>query len=319
MFGEVPGRIFDFEWELALMEWVQKNLGKAGEFIAQIFSYAGSEIAVLLIFLILFFCYRKEVGKRVGVAVITAALWGPMIKNIVMRFRPYMAHPDRIKCLQLVEADADPLDVMQQGYSFPSGHCAQSASTFAGMARIVRKRWALILAIILPLGIGVSRFAVGCHYPTDVLAGWTLGLLAVMITALLEKKIPSMHIRNLILLATTLPGLFFCTSADYFTGLGIMIGMNAAFPFEEKYVRFEDTRSPLAMLLRVLGGAAIYLLGNKLLKLPFDAAFLNNGTMGANLIRTGRYALLVFLIAGVFPLCFKRFERKHEQDLPAGE
>lgn len=304
------GNIFYFDWEVSLMKWLQSNLGKAGETLAQLLSYAGSEMAVLLLFLILYFCYKKEVGKRVGLTAIAASTWGPMIKNVVLRLRPYMAHAGEIECLQPVSRESDIMDVRVQGYSFPSIHSSLSVAMYGDTARILKKRWALVIGIMLPFLIGVSRFAVGVHYPTDVLAGWTLGAITIGLAVLLEKYVKNENIRHLILLATVIPGIFFCTSTDYFTSLGLLVGMTVTFPFEKKYVNFSDTRRLPAMVLRVLGGGAVYYFGNTLLKLPFSAAFLEGGSLGANLVRTGRYALLVFLITGVFPMCFRFFEKK---------
>ncbi len=60
--------------------------------------------------------------------------------------------------------------------SFPSSHSAVTAAAAVillwGYRRRTRLAW---LALLLPLTIGYSRVYVGVHYPSDVLAGWTLG------------------------------------------------------------------------------------------------------------------------------------------------
>ena len=272
-------------------------------------SFIGGETITLLVLLVVLFCYRKEAGKRCGFTMVAASMWFPMIKNIVMRVRPYMAHPERIEALALVETDADPMDILQQGYSFPSGHSATAVSMYGSIAREIRKRWMLCLAVILPLLIGLSRFAVGVHYPTDVLAGWLVGLAAIAFSALLEKKVKKEWVRSLILLAVTAPGIFWCTSRDYFTALGLLIGMVTVFPYEKKYVRFEDTRNVWAMILRVVGAFAVYAAMNSMLKLPFDKEWLNSGALGANLVRTARYAIMLFVLVGVYPRVFPVFEK----------
>ena len=75
--------------------------------------------------------------------------------------------------------------VQASGNSFPSGHSANSAIvylTLAGLAtQVVRghatRRYILAAAIVLVALIGVSRVYLGVHWPSDVLAGWSFGML----------------------------------------------------------------------------------------------------------------------------------------------
>lgn len=67
--------------------------------------------------------------------------------------------------------------------SFPSGHAADSAIVYftlaALIARTVHERalrlYILGVAALLTLLIGASRVYLGVHWPSDVLAGWTIG------------------------------------------------------------------------------------------------------------------------------------------------
>lgn len=73
--------------------------------------------------------------------------------------------------------------VAVQSASFPSGHATASAVTYltlgALLARTEKRRavrgYIFAVAGFLTLLIGVSRVYLGVHYPTDVLAGWTIG------------------------------------------------------------------------------------------------------------------------------------------------
>ncbi len=303
------GNTFYFDWEVSLIEWVQNGMGSFGTTLAKMFSFIGGETMSLLLLIIMLFCYRKASGKRVAMTVLTASMWFPMIKNIVLRVRPYMAHKDSIKVLQVVEADADPADIIQQGFSFPSGHGATAVSLFGSIGRELRKRWMWTLAVVMPLLIGLSRIAVGVHYPTDVLAGWAVGLAAIGFNMLLVKYVKKEWVRYAILLALTVPGIFWCTSRDYFTALGLLIAATVAFPYEEKYVQFKDTRNIWAMILRAAGSFAIYFALNTLLKMPFSKEWLDSGELAANLVRTARYAVILFIIIGIYPRVFPTFEK----------
>lgn len=68
--------------------------------------------------------------------------------------------------------------------SFPSGHAMLSAVVYltlgALLSRLVSgwklKAYFIAIAMLLTFLVGVSRVFVGVHWPTDVLAGWSLGL-----------------------------------------------------------------------------------------------------------------------------------------------
>lgn len=81
--------------------------------------------------------------------------------------------------------------------SFPSAHAMNStavyvtiASMLAGLARKKRvKTVSLAMGASIALLIGVSRTYLGVHWPTDVIAGWTGGIIIALCSVLLGQYV----------------------------------------------------------------------------------------------------------------------------------
>lgn len=301
---ELVGNTFFFDWEVSLILWLQAHMGSFGTSLASFLSAFGEELACVAVIGFLYWCYDKRFGRFVGLNVLVGIVINPMIKNIFLRRRPYFDTPE-IKCLKPVEKHADISNISAQGFSFPSGHSTNSVTVFGSLPLYRRNKVFSVIAIVLPLLVGISRFCLGVHYPTDVLVGWMLGLVVIVGVPWLQNRMKNDRLFYAVLLLVGLPGIFYCKSADFFTGYGMLLGFALAVEFEQKYVDFENTRSALRSVLRVLGGIAVFFGLNTLLKLPFSSEYLNSGVLSALLIRMARYTLVIFADMGVYPMVFR--------------
>lgn len=178
---------FSFAWEVSLMEWLQGALGSLAKPIGSFFTMFGEEMILVAILGFLYWCYNKELAKQIGMMMVVGLVFNPMLKNVVMRRRPYFDH-EGIKCLKPVERGADIYDVSDQGYSFPSAHSMNSGIMYWGLASRIKNKVLRTVLIILPFAVGISRCILGVHYPTDVLCGWIAGaLIMAVLTAVLKR------------------------------------------------------------------------------------------------------------------------------------
>ena len=303
------GSTFYFAWEADVLLWLQSFMSDIGEKLAELVTMFGEELIIVGVLGFLYWGYDKKFGIFVGTNIITALVLNPMIKNVFVRRRPYLDVVG-VECLRPISDGAELSDLAAQGYSFPSGHSTSAAAVYASLPFYQRKGWLIAISVLLPLAVGVSRVCLGVHYPTDVIAGWLLGLFCVLLMSFLQRRIKRRWVMYATIIALSLIGCFYCTSKDYFTSLGMMIGFFAGNLFEERFVRFEDDHRPLAMLVRFGGGVAIFLGLNALLKLPFPSELLSSATPLSYVIRVCRYAVVLFVDVALYPMLFKFLKKR---------
>jgi undecaprenyl-diphosphatase len=108
-----------------------------------------------------------------ALALVIAAAGGGLLLSLVFKSHFDRPRPEVVPHLREVHLS-----------SFPSGHSMNSAIIYLTLGsllarltpRRVLKIYFICLALLLTFLVGVSRVYAGEHYPTDVLAGWTAGL-----------------------------------------------------------------------------------------------------------------------------------------------
>jgi undecaprenyl-diphosphatase len=121
--------------------------------------------------------YGNPRWKLASASALTAAAVALAVNQVVShlwaRPRPFADHPDLTHVLAARTTDP----------SFPSDHAAAAfAIAFAVLAFSRRAGW---LFLVGATAIGLSRIALGMHYPSDVLAGALVGFgAATLVTAL---------------------------------------------------------------------------------------------------------------------------------------
>jgi hypothetical protein len=76
-------------------------------------------------------------------------------------------------------------------FGMTSGHSMNTASIWGLAAYLFNKRWFTIISAVVIFLVGFSRIVLGMHFISDVLAGWTLGLVLLFVFVKLNKPITS--------------------------------------------------------------------------------------------------------------------------------
>jgi len=130
--------------------------------------YASIEWFIILCILVFFFYNDKKFKFIIPIYIIGIALITLLMKNIFVRVRPI-----------------DLILIEETGYSFPSGHSSSSLAFYGLIAYLIyksdlnkyKKLFFIISLLLLSLLIGISRIYLGVHYPSDVLAGFMVGII----------------------------------------------------------------------------------------------------------------------------------------------
>lgn len=153
--------------------------------VAKVITYLGNWQSIVILCLILLIV--KPTRVRYGIPVSAGAIFVTVLNRIIKLIaeRP---RPDEM--YHLIE---------EGGFSFASGHAITSMFVYGMLIYLVRtnvrnRTIANVLTVVLLIPafcIGISRIYLGVHYPTDVLAGWCLGIATIVAAVEITEKVES--------------------------------------------------------------------------------------------------------------------------------
>lgn len=156
-------------FELKILDWIQNIRTPVGDVIMPFVSALGNAgmIWVLLAIILLFIPKTRKSGIILAMALLLdLILCNIILKNVFARMRPC----DINTAIQLLITKPD-------DFSFPSGH---TAAAFASVSSLyfAGKKMLWKPALVLAIFIAFSRMYLYVHYPTDILGGIVVGIVA---------------------------------------------------------------------------------------------------------------------------------------------
>lgn len=157
------------EIEFRILDWIQSIRTPAGDVVMPFISSLSDAgmIWLLLTIILLLIPKTRKSGAILALALIfDVILCNVILKNMFARVRPFN-----------VNTDISLLVTKPKDFSFPSGHTAVSFASVVALYLAGEKRlWkvALVLAVLTAF----SRMYLYVHYPTDILGGIIVGIVA---------------------------------------------------------------------------------------------------------------------------------------------
>jgi membrane-associated phospholipid phosphatase len=155
------------------IEWIVaiQALGGWLELPMLVFTALGNENFFFLILPLLYWSIDRRLGLQIAFILAASSYLNSIVKLLFAAPRPYW-----------VSAQVEPF-LHEDTFGIPSGHAQNSAAFTGVVAAWVKKRlaWAWTLAVLLTFFIGFSRLYLGVHFVHDVVAGWVIGYVLLLL------------------------------------------------------------------------------------------------------------------------------------------
>ncbi|MHB8156586.1 MAG: phosphatase PAP2 family protein [Desulfocucumaceae bacterium] len=215
---------------MEFLPYIQSFSTPALDILFQAITLLGEDSLILPLTVLIYWCYDKELGFRLGALYGISLILSHTLKDLVEAPRPIGL--EGIRSLRLETAT---------GYSFPSGHTQGAATFWTAMSQYIHKRWFYLLTLIIIILVGFSRLYLGVHFPEDVLWGAVFGILVTLLggpalNAL--EKYKSFAIIGFILLAAIAAAMALSDSSNTYKAAGVLAGLLSGRHFEKRRINF---------------------------------------------------------------------------------
>jgi membrane-associated phospholipid phosphatase len=312
-----------FQLLLTGLEWIRFIQGGASPVLTaamKIITNLVSEFVFFGVVMILFWLAEERRAFRFGILVICSSWLNGLLKELFRQPRPF-------------HLDSSLGMISESGYGFPSGHAQLVLIFLIPLAywlcrsrRVgeekgkgtIKKGLLWTAAVVLVLLVSFSRLYLGVHFPQDILGGWFLGGLSLVLYFLAERYFSResavksgsggmFHIllekpRYQLILAAVI-ALLMNAPVHNNTSAAMFFGFSAGYILIKN--RFHAGGAGLfPALLRVCIGFA----GAVLLYLGLKTLFPGADSSLYRLFRFIRYALLGFWVSGIAPWIFLKLK-----------
>lgn len=189
--SKVKGLSEGIYFDQKIIEYINKNVRSTLKSIMIVISFLGSAKFYIPIYLIILAVFIKKKKNLYAIALINGVLGSAILNFLVKR---YYVRIRPVEYFQIQEA----------GFSFPSGHSMVAISSYFILTYLLfrekpwdfKKKVSWIVTVVLVLAIGFSRIYLGVHWPSDVIAGFSLGFIWAYINIIIIETVSLHHKQN---------------------------------------------------------------------------------------------------------------------------
>ena len=190
----------DIEILLSLQQFRNGAGGFLTDFLNKM-TFLGELNTAIVLMAIIYWCVSKDIGSYLLMGWSGNRLVNGVLKVTVCAYRPWIRDPRIVPYGNSMTTAT--------GYSFPSGHTMNAATTFGGFT--VRRDMPTALRVVtglMVLLVGFSRPFLGVHTPQDVLVGAAAGMLVMWLVWRMMQWLEAHPEKNrlVVLIVRGLPG-----------------------------------------------------------------------------------------------------------------
>lgn len=177
--------------DLEVISRLQEALAPIAPLLA-VATHLGDEAFYVLVFPLIYWCLDRRLGLRLGVMLLLSAGLNAILKLLLATPRPWFLDPD------LGPGPAT-------SFGMPSGHAQNAVAVWGLAAADLRRVWAVAGAVAAAALIGLSRLQLGAHFAGDVVAGWLVGTLLLVVFLRLAPAVEAWLGRRGVVLQALVP------------------------------------------------------------------------------------------------------------------
>jgi len=260
-----------WQWGIDVIIFIQQIRSSFFDVFFFSVSFFGTHVFYLMLLPFLYWCVDKKYASRIFILFLISSWSNTVMKDLIHHPRPYHLN----EAVKIGRAG---------GYGIPSGHAQGSLVVGVSLSLWLRNRFFSYFISAAVLLIALSRLYLGVHFPTDILGGWILGTMVLLLLwpcfDRVEKFLSRMNSFVLSAASVVLPAILSLIIASKWSvmSMGALSGFLIGQIFEKKYSDFQQIKNFKAGILRYISGmvvlAFIVSAGNIISEVKFPFHFL---------------------------------------------